>query len=161
MNINPIAALSEQLQKLINEHGSAVILRDHLALFKDQVAILENKAVALGKKVSTLEKDKLALQSKVSALESELNQLQNPQHDKRELDAVKVKILVFLVTQQRDISAVRLASAISENVQVVEFHLTDLKTLDMVYDLLTSGSPTTWKLHHEGRRYLIEHKLLS
>ena len=47
MNLNPITALSEQLEKLINEHGSAAILRDHLAMFKDQVMILEKKAAML------------------------------------------------------------------------------------------------------------------
>jgi protein-arginine kinase activator protein McsA len=47
MSLNPITALSEQLQKLINEHGSAAILRDHLALFKDQVLLLEKENTRL------------------------------------------------------------------------------------------------------------------
>lgn len=53
MSLNPITALSEQLQKLINEHGSAAILRDHLALFKDQVLLLEKENLRLSNETGT------------------------------------------------------------------------------------------------------------
>lgn len=43
MTLNPIAAVSEQLQKLITEHGSAAILRERLALFVDKVSHLEKE----------------------------------------------------------------------------------------------------------------------
>jgi hypothetical protein len=43
MNLNPVVALSEQFQKLINEHGSAAILRDNLAFFKTQIEALEKQ----------------------------------------------------------------------------------------------------------------------
>jgi hypothetical protein len=65
---NPITSLSEQLQKLINEHGSAAILRDHLALFKDQVALLEKKNVELVA-------ENAILTGKIKILESEKDQL--------------------------------------------------------------------------------------
>lgn len=39
--------LLEQFEKLINEHGSAVILREHLALVKAEQAALERKCADL------------------------------------------------------------------------------------------------------------------
>lgn len=73
MGLNPITALSEQLQKLINEHGSAAILRDHLALFKDQVALLEKKATALESEHIVLkgENQKLKLDLEISQKDNE------------------------------------------------------------------------------------------
>jgi len=68
MNLNPITALSDQLQKLINEHGSAAILRDHLALFKDQVLLLEKKA-------TLSESENAVLKRKLEDSESKINQL--------------------------------------------------------------------------------------
>jgi hypothetical protein len=53
MNLNPIVALSEQLQKLLNERGSSAILRDHLALFKDQVLMLEKENLRLVNEIET------------------------------------------------------------------------------------------------------------
>jgi hypothetical protein len=38
-----ITALSDQIQKLLNERASSAVLRDHLALFKDRAVDLEKK----------------------------------------------------------------------------------------------------------------------
>lgn len=47
MNINPIKLLSEQLEKLINEHGSSTILRERLESLRDDIQRLQQKNVAL------------------------------------------------------------------------------------------------------------------
>ena len=79
MTLNPIAAL----EKLINEHGSAVILEKRLALKDDQSAILIEKNTSLAislaeavKKNNTLESEKSALQSNVAKLRQQLQDLQ-------------------------------------------------------------------------------------
>jgi vacuolar-type H+-ATPase subunit E/Vma4 len=74
MTLNPITALSEQLQKLINEHGSADILRDHLALFKDQVMLMEKKYIDLEMKLVLSENEKSVLRSKIQELETKIQQ---------------------------------------------------------------------------------------
>lgn len=51
----------DQLEKLINEHGSAPILRDHVALLKEQVLLLEKRLVECETKVSVLTQEKEVL----------------------------------------------------------------------------------------------------
>jgi cell division protein FtsB len=69
MTLNPITVLSEQLQKL-------AIHRNHLALFKDQVVLLEKKAALLESenaelkaKVEQLTKDNEELRDKIKQYE--------------------------------------------------------------------------------------------
>jgi hypothetical protein len=56
MDFKPIKLLTDQFEKLITEHGSAAILRDHLALFRDQIKLL-------GEKIETLEKENARLKT--------------------------------------------------------------------------------------------------
>ena len=76
MTLNPITALSDQFQKLINEHGSAAILRDHLALFRDQVALLEKKASLLGSENTFLQSENQKLKMEYQNLEAGNDELQ-------------------------------------------------------------------------------------
>lgn len=174
MTLNPITALSEQLQKLITEHGSAAILREHLALFKDQVVVLEKQSVALEKKIAVLESDKLLMHTKMKDLEVINEQLKDDNSDLRKqaethnnpvasgsLGKIKERILLFLATEHDDVTAEQLAQAISVNSQVVLFYLEELKQTKMVYDMLNTMRPTRWRLWHEGRRYLVERSLIK
>jgi uncharacterized protein with PIN domain len=79
MNLNPITALSEQLQKLITEHGSSTILRDHLALFKDQVVLLEKKSALLETENTMLkaENEKLKLENQQLKIQIQQNKEKN------------------------------------------------------------------------------------
>lgn len=77
MTLNPITALSEQLQKLINEHGSASILRDHLAMIKDQVVILEKKAALLESENTILKTENVELKTKVNQLTKDNEELRH------------------------------------------------------------------------------------
>lgn len=79
----------------------------------------------------------------------------------RHLSKIKEKILLVLANQKEFISTEQLAGAIAANPQVVLFNLAELKKSEMVYDILSLGSPTRWKLHHEGRRYLIDNELIG
>lgn len=45
--MNPLTTLLDQLQKLLNEHASAAVLRDHVALLRDQITIQEKTLEAL------------------------------------------------------------------------------------------------------------------
>ena len=87
MKLNPITALSEQLQKLINEHGSAAILRDHLSLFKDQVLLLEKENVKL-------KSENIILASKIEILESKNEKFS------KENDELRQKIQIYEQTKE-------------------------------------------------------------
>jgi FtsZ-binding cell division protein ZapB len=58
-DMNPLAPI----EKWINEHGSASILRDHVALLKEKMAALEEKASVLEKKNSELERQNAELET--------------------------------------------------------------------------------------------------
>ena len=75
LSLNPITALSEQFQKFITEHGSATILRDHLALFKDQVVLLEKKAASLESENAVLKSENAILAAENGELKSEAQNL--------------------------------------------------------------------------------------
>jgi septal ring factor EnvC (AmiA/AmiB activator) len=87
----------DQIEKLINEHGSATVLRERLALAKDQFSILEKEIVnlrsenaVLTSKVETLQaenqslkKDNEELRRKIKEYEQVANQLPRGPRTKR------------------------------------------------------------------------------
>lgn len=67
----------DQIEKLINEHGSASILRDHLAMFKDQVMLLEKENLSLRQKVIELESEKEVIEAKSRELTKDNKELRS------------------------------------------------------------------------------------
>lgn len=171
MTLNPITALSEQLQKLINEHGSAAILRDHLALFKDQAVLLEKKNIELTTKNAELMSKITVLETEITFLNEKLEKLtkdneklrakiqnyEQPAHN-NPLDEVKVKILLFL-SSNNECTSEKIARFLNIDSQVIKFHLEKLKKSKMIK--YKSYFPSSWYLTQEGRKYLIENKLIS
>lgn len=161
MNINPLVSLLDKAQELVKEHGSASILRDHLALVKDQVLIREKEVVSLKENLKLLEEERNSLNHRIRALEEKLRLYESKSIDGGELNQTEVQILEYLANQEHRVTASVIAGAITANVQIVEFHLAELKKRKMVYDSIAMGRPAIWTLHHEGRRYLIGHGLLK
>lgn len=54
-----------------------------------------------------------------------------------------------------------IAHLLNMNPQVVKFYLQELEKSKMVGCVLYVGSPREWYLAQEGRRYLIENRLIS
>lgn len=160
MSLNPITALSEQLEKLINEHGSAAILRDHLALFKDHVVIYEKKSFELMAKIAALESNIEQLAKDNEELRIKIQKYEHHSHVTL-LDEIKIKILLLLSKQQDILPDEQIAEIVNINPQIVKFHLQELGISSMVGYASYVGSPRGWYLAQEGRRYLIEHKLIS
>lgn len=165
MTLNPITALSEQLQKLINERGSAAILRDHLALFKDQVVILEKKATLLESENAILKTENAELKAKTEQLTKDNDELKkkiqiydNPAHDNLP-DDVQVEILKLLYNRP-NLRPEDIQQSLKADLEAIKFHLTELKKLKMVQTDAFGDYPTyqVWLLAQEGRRYVIEHK---
>ncbi|HNV89130.1 MAG TPA: hypothetical protein PKL53_09230 [Methylotenera sp.] len=72
--------LLDGLEKLINEHGSATILKERIALLNDQHALVEKQAAALKEQITHLQGenerlklDKQQLQQQIKTLESSHN----------------------------------------------------------------------------------------
>lgn len=68
MELNPIKAISAELERLVIEHGSAVIQEKHIALLKEQLALLSDK-------FSTLESEKDKIYTELQKLVTENTEL--------------------------------------------------------------------------------------
>ncbi len=161
--------LSDQLQKLITEHGSAAILRDHLALFKDQVNILEKKATTLESENELLKTANEQLKSEAANLRIANNELaakikeyENPQNKKDLIDEPKVKILALLAQYSTDdeIESNDIAAQCNMSPQATQFHLEELQASQLIDASYYVGRSPTWYIVQEGRRYLMKRGLL-
>jgi regulator of replication initiation timing len=68
----------DSIEKLINEHGSATILRERIALAKDQYAALEKKVMDLQLENERLKSDNSKLQEQMRNLEKKIPHNSNP-----------------------------------------------------------------------------------
>lgn len=155
--------LLDGFEKLINEHGSAVILKERIALAEDKYAALERK-------LSECEAAKIKLHSENEALRLNLEkakvEIQNLKkltelaHGQR-LNEVRENILLLLVAHD-GITDQQVARAVGVGEQVASFHLQELEASDFASRSLFVGqSSTPWHIAQEGRRYLVTHGLLA
>ena len=155
--------LFDGFEKLINEHGSAAILKERIALANDKYAALEKKLSDSEHRVKQLESEKQAfeldnykLKEKVRALEEQLADRQG-----QRLEEVREKLLVTLSSGQEAI-APQLAQILGIGEHLATFHLQELeKTRFVSASYFYTGQPTIWRLGQEGRRYLASHGLLK
>ena len=150
------------LEKLINEHGSAVILKERINLANDKYAALEQRVVSLEQNIVSLEAEKAVLRSSLNEAQNEvqhLKKLSEKAHSNR-LEEVKEKILALLATQ--DNFENNIAQSLGISAQVAKFHLQDLSEAHLIHRSLSrTGQQFPWKLAQEGRRYLAKHELLA
>ena len=167
MTLNPITALSEQLQKLIKEHGSASILRDHLALFKDQVVILEKKATLLQSENVILKTENGKLNSKIQQLikndEKLWQKIQKyEQSHNILLDKEKTDILLYIHKNIGDTLTFQIIQSLNMSEDIAKYHLHELYK----EELISKGLPIlpgqqSWNINDKGKKYLIENKLIT
>ena len=154
--------LLDGFEKLITEHGSAVILKERIALANDKYAALEQKLADSELRAKNLESDNQALRSDLQEAKVEiqnLKKLSEKSHSDR-LDETKEKILALLAAQ--DSFENNIVQALGISAQVAKFHLQDLSEMQFIYKSLSmTGQQSPWQLAQEGRRYLAKHGLLA
>lgn len=165
---NPITALSALFEKLVIEHGSAVIQEKHISLLKEQFAIL-------GRENTKLTVEKTELQSKNQILKTENKALKNENINLKKkidtyeksthnnlLDKEQILILQHLVTLPPDkmfpLESIMSIYNLSEHIAL--YHLQELENKSMIESDNINGVPC-WSLDHDGRSYLVKHKLIS
>lgn len=161
MKLNPLHKLSDLFSKLVVEHGSAIITEKHLALFKDQLTLAEKEI----KKLTSALEDCQAENNKLR----EIVQKHQKPNDDSTLNETAVNILILL-SKHDDRSQVRaehIAESLNVGLQAATFYLNDLAGRNMVLKNRMLGSDITggtsysyWTLKQEGRRYLVENKLI-
>jgi len=71
--MNPL----DTIEKWISEHGSAAILRDHVALLKEQIAISDREKSVLKEENAALEKRNAELQAQLNVARKEIEHRRN------------------------------------------------------------------------------------
>lgn len=157
---------------LLKDVPLSTVIREQLIAAEKKALLLESENAVLNTKIKELESENAILNTKIKELESENKNLrqeiqrrddiiQKEKSHNNLLDEIKTKILVFLSNQGDRVTADQIAYALTSGSQIVEFHLKELKDKHMISDAHTMNAPTKWLLAHEGRRYLIENKLIS
>lgn len=160
----------EGLEKLINERGSAAIMKERLQLIQDRYDALQAKLEAS-------EATKAALEAKCSALEeqrdaaraeiAEIRRLQDEADKQRQgnvLDPAAEEMLK-LVCFHGGSSVEYLAGLAGANVHVSQHHLDVLLSKRLVRDAyfnsFDDGPQCEWNVTPAGRAYLMERGLLA
>jgi len=168
MKLNPITALSDLLGKLVIEHGSAVITEKNLAFLRDQMAATEKEiarlTVSLEKSESkhqTLKTQFQNLKNENKGLKKKIQIYEKSTHDNL-LDNNQILILQCLATlpPENMLPFAPIMSACSLSEQAAHYHLQELEDKSMIECEYINGEPY-WSLDHDGRGYLIKHKLIS
>ena len=138
--------LLDGLERLINEHGSAAILKERTELANDKYSALESKVSDLTAKISDLESQISVLQNERSELQADnkrlkanneqlaiqIQNLNKPITDHADLlDDNKVNILKLLFSCDR-MPVNQIAQTLKLNLQFANFHLEELQKMKMI-----------------------------
>ena len=86
--------LLDGIEKLINEHGSAVILKERIELANDKYSALEQKTIELEQKVTVLDNENTALRRSLEEAQNEINNL-NEVVKKIDGDSLELKYGIY------------------------------------------------------------------
>lgn len=154
--------LLDGFEKLINEHGSAVILKERIALANDKYAALEQKLAASSLRVSELETENQSLRADLEKAKIEIQNLKalsEKAHGNR-LEELREKLLQLLA-EHPDITSQQIGRSAGINPQLATFHLTDMEGKGLVHASYFAGGDTEWSIAQDGLGYLVRHGLLA
>ena len=166
MKANPITAISDLLNKLVIEHGSAVIQEKHIALLKEQAGILEKKVASLESENTTLKREVTDLKDRNQKLSDENTALKQVVHDYEKSDSDKpledIQTKILLCISKDSKTAKEISAALGSGKEVIKFHLAELKVRKMIKsEHVPLGVGDIWSLEQNGRKYLITSGLIS
>lgn len=152
----------EAIEKIINEHGSAAILKERLSLAANQYAVLEQKLAVFQAKVTGLESKIVQLELDNAQKNEQIRGLEKKivQKAAQDMEKVKEEILQVIASQPK-IRAQSLASVLNVHAEVALFHIEELERLKFIHGAYNTMHPPEWTLAQAGREYLICHGLLS
>lgn len=151
----------EMFEKLINEHGSAVILKERIELINDKYEALEAKLANSEKEKELIEKECGLLKQKISQLES---QISDSKPKGENLPQEQQDILKCLFETNSRVREELLARQLNLEIGVLNYHLDELlekKFLDnpgyiMGNPLSGSGGYREHSISKAGRKYVVE-----
>ncbi|MEW6666787.1 MAG: hypothetical protein AB1512_16420 [Thermodesulfobacteriota bacterium] len=132
------------------------------ARYKIQLEQMATENAELKAKVATLEASLLEADKVIRQQNETIKQQSAGSHAEPPLEKGKVEILLFLSRQRGTVTADEVARHLRINPQIALQHLTEMNR-DRIM-VLRSGrvnAPPLWRLADDGRKYLIDNKLIS
>ena len=142
-------------EKLINEHGSSVILKERLQLFSDKYEVLEGKNQVLEGKNINLECELQTAKAKINELEK-IIALTESNNTSDNISEEEKQILKFLFDTNTSHYSQDLARQFSIVIGKVEYHLNKLEDLDLIYSQYNTMYPTSYQVSSGGQAYVVE-----
>ena len=152
----------DMFEKLINEHGSSVILRERLELIFDKYSLLEEKLAESEKRNSVIDAENKDLKLQLNRAEIEMAHLRgiidaSKSQDVNKLDEAKELILKKLYEVNRGLTINQISNDVGIDEQLVIYHTDILKEEKLIdFGPLIVNQPITFKLSKNGRKYVIE-----
>jgi len=157
MDINPIKALVDLVDRGITERGSAQILRERLGLAADKYDALATKAEQLEAENTSLKAELKREKEAADRLRAKLG----ADRDRRNED--EEKILMFLAETGGFHPGHRLIQRLGLNPTKGEYYLGELSKANLIQTPMMGvmGTPMSYAIAHPGRGYLIKHDLIK
>ena len=152
----------DMFQKLINEHGSSVILKERIELINDKYEALETKLENAIKENEILKKENELQKQQIEQLSSQIQSNVNPTV---ELPSEQQAILKLLFEANTRVREEAIAHQLSLEVGNLSYHLDELHNLEYLnHPSYISGSPLTGtkgyreqSISKDGRKYVVEY----
>ena len=150
------------LEKLINEHGSAKILKERLGLKDDQIKLIQDEFSALKSENLDLKTDNENLKISLEQAKQETNRLKEiiessaEPESTNELSEIEANILQHLFKTNTDFRIEQIAQFINKEPNVAKYHMNNLHDKNFLYSSMRVGAPTTYKINNEGIKFVVE-----
>jgi hypothetical protein len=161
--------LLDGIEKLINEHGSATILKERIALANDKYIALERRLTECDAAKIKLTADNEALRFSLEKATIEIQNLKKisePSHDSR-FDEVRERVLVT-VAKSDGATEQQIAKISGASDLIVKYHLEELRKTKLVgvqhtmgSDWEGTGGTSNWSVLQPGLVYLVRHGLVT
>lgn len=152
-----------EIEKLINERGSAAIMKERLSLATDQYSALEKKLSEANVRIEKLESENKSLHLNLEKAKTQIRDFEEKLtvgHTHTHLEEIKVKILLFMSEHEKTYTQ-QIAARLGIGLQTAIFHLEELQDNEMVGMSIIFGSECPWYLNQEGRKYLVRNNLIK
>lgn len=155
-------SLFDNVEKLINEHGSASILRERLLLAEDKYLMLERKISDLQSESTLL---RVQLEESLKENADLRKSIEKPSAKPDGFDKTTEKILKIFFDVSDDISSNQIAKQLGLKVGVVDYHFDVLKCAKMIIQTRmgisgdSGSSPPGFGLLPAGREYVVKNNI--
>ena len=135
-------------------------MRDQLLLASDQFNALERKATELAFRVVELEAELQTVRTRLSEALADKLRVAAEKGSAAERPELEPRILVLLAAHG-GLTVPTIAHQLQVHAERVRFHVDELFNAKFIYGAHFMGRESEWYVDQAGRRYLIEHDLLS